>query len=854
MLAWFAGELRDARVAIVGTYRSDLPLEHPLPALLAELDRSVLVERLGLAPLTPDEAARLLVDAAGGTLDPGRQRELLRRAGGVPLYLEELAVGPEAGVPASLQASVGARLARSGAHTRSIIELLAVAEGPVTVGLLAAAAGMPPAGIGPDLTAAIDTGLVRLHGSTASEQSVVEPRHMLLAETVQALLGREALAHLHRRWADTLAANPDLGPRSVSERTARTAGHLLAAGEVERAVPALIAAGDAALAVRAFGTADAFLGRALALADHRLRALVPDPVGLLEVAAMAALLAGSPRTAVARSARAAELAGAAPGSLAAATRLVRHAELLRGAGETEAAIDALEEALEVLPPDDLRWRALLELARAHLQARDPEAAIARCAEAMVGARGSGRTRTVAQAGVVLARALSTAGRHAESLTALDEARRSRGNLTGMTREPSRISRLPDAIAAAIDEAMVLQRSGDHEAAWRSVERGRRLAEARGLTSAYQTLLAAIGAWDLVGLGRWGEARTTLGAARPASAEVPGAAAWDAIVAWLDAAQGGPVREPASIVGDPLRREVLLGIPGPDWIAVRGAADAMAAWAEGGLQQARGIIRRAYVDPGIGDPVAAVELALLGLAIEADAVAVSRARSDATAAQACQDAAAELEVRARAALASLGWPPRDPSTVTAFADWLVLLVARLDGELARIAGRPAAEPWEAAVAASDRTPDAFVRSQARLRLAGALLDEDRDRARATMLLRDAFQLADGLGATPLAGAVERLARRARIVLAVGPGASGPRAAALTLGLSEREVDVLALLALGRTDRELAQELFITEKTAGHHVSHILAKLEVARRGEAAAVAHRIGLAGDGSSLRGAGAGG
>jgi DNA-binding CsgD family transcriptional regulator len=124
----------------------------------------------------------------------------------------------------------------------------------------------------------------------------------------------------------------------------------------------------------------------------------------------------------------------------------------------------------------------------------------------------------------------------------------------------------------------------------------------------------------------------------------------------------------------------------------------------------------------------------------------------------------------------------------------------------------------------------------------------------MLLRDAFQLADGLGATPLAGAVERLARRARIVLAVGPGASGPRAAALTLGLSEREVDVLALLALGRTDRELAQELFITEKTAGHHVSHILAKLEVARRGEAAAVAHRIGLAGDGSSLRGAGAGG
>ena len=74
--------------------------------------------------------------------------------------------------------------------------------------------------------------------------------------------------------------------------------------------------------------------------------------------------------------------------------------------------------------------------------------------------------------------------------------------------------------------------------------------------------------------------------------------------------------------------------------------------------------------------------------------------------------------------------------------------------------------------------------------------------------------------------------------------GPRAAALALGLSEREVDVLELLALGRTDREIAEQLFITEKTAGHHVSHILTKLRVSRRGEAAAIAHRIGLtAGD-----------
>ena len=56
-------------------------------------------------------------------------------------------------------------------------------------------------------------------------------------------------------------------------------------------------------------------------------------------------------------------------------------------------------------------------------------------------------------------------------------------------------------------------------------------------------------------------------------------------------------------------------------------------------------------------------------------------------------------------------------------------------------------------------------------------------------------------------------------------------------------MLELLALGRTDREIAQRLFITEKTAGHHVSHILTKLAVARRGEAAALAYRLGLGGD-----------
>jgi DNA-binding NarL/FixJ family response regulator len=60
------------------------------------------------------------------------------------------------------------------------------------------------------------------------------------------------------------------------------------------------------------------------------------------------------------------------------------------------------------------------------------------------------------------------------------------------------------------------------------------------------------------------------------------------------------------------------------------------------------------------------------------------------------------------------------------------------------------------------------------------------------------------------------------------------------LTSRELDVLRLLAAGRTNRQIGAELFISPRTAGVHVSHILAKLGLASRGEAAAAAHDLGL--------------
>ena len=88
----------------------------------------------------------------------------------------------------------------------------------------------------------------------------------------------------------------------------------------------------------------------------------------------------------------------------------------------------------------------------------------------------------------------------------------------------------------------------------------------------------------------------------------------------------------------------------------------------------------------------------------------------------------------------------------------------------------------------------------------------------------------------------LAQRARLTLtpAGRPALAARRPAPAPSASPRREQDVLRLVAVGRTNRQIAEELFISPKTASVHVSNILAKLGVSGRGEAAAVAHRLGL--------------
>jgi DNA-binding NarL/FixJ family response regulator len=92
------------------------------------------------------------------------------------------------------------------------------------------------------------------------------------------------------------------------------------------------------------------------------------------------------------------------------------------------------------------------------------------------------------------------------------------------------------------------------------------------------------------------------------------------------------------------------------------------------------------------------------------------------------------------------------------------------------------------------------------------------------------------------AIEDLARRARIDLsaATEPVASEEPAVERAFGLTDRELDVLRLLGQGKTNPEIAAALFISPRTAGVHVTHILRKLDAASRVQAATIAERAGL--------------
>jgi DNA-binding NarL/FixJ family response regulator len=173
-----------------------------------------------------------------------------------------------------------------------------------------------------------------------------------------------------------------------------------------------------------------------------------------------------------------------------------------------------------------------------------------------------------------------------------------------------------------------------------------------------------------------------------------------------------------------------------------------------------------------------------------------------------------------------------------------VLALLNAEGDRFDGGPTPEAWSDVATRWVSLARPFHTAYARLRQAEAFLASRGDRDMAAAVLGEATAIAVTLGASPLEELASRLAAHARLTLPPHDEAS-PTVPA-TAGrddpyeLTAREAEVLRLVAAGWTNQQIADALFIARKTASVHVSNIMGKLGATNRGEAAALAHRLGL--------------
>ena len=193
---------------------------------------------------------------------------------------------------------------------------------------------------------------------------------------------------------------------------------------------------------------------------------------------------------------------------------------------------------------------------------------------------------------------------------------------------------------------------------------------------------------------------------------------------------------------------------------------------------------------------------------------------------------------------------DPNRLNSLHDLLSTSAVHLSGQqiharlnatlcaadLARAGGTDDQDMWQRLADEAGELTRPYLRAYALLHLAGAAVRAKNRRA-ARPALAEAHRIAVGLGAIPLAQQIEQTARRLRVPI------NGLRSKTAALGLTDREVEVLRLLVEGQTNRQIARQLGMAEKTASVHVSRILAKLGCATRGTAAAAAQRLQLLDD-----------
>ncbi|MBP2338259.1 DNA-binding CsgD family transcriptional regulator [Saccharothrix coeruleofusca] len=814
LLSFLLSRLRGQRLLVVASYRSDdLHRAHPLRPLLNELVRLPAVRRLDLPPLDA-AAARAFVGALAEDLPEDVVREVAERSDGNPFFAEELvAVATSgSGLPWTLTEVLLARIERLAPRTQHVLRVASVGGRSVRHDPLRDVAALDDA----ELDAALREA-VQHHVLVVDRDEVYTFRHALLREAVYADLLPGERVRLHAAYADRLAA-PSADGSAGRGTAAALAHHSLESHDLPRALRASVAAAQEAQAGGAPAEALRHLERALDLwhavpPEHR-----PAGVGelvLLRRASWAAGTAGQPERAIAFARRGTELVDPADPEDAAETwrRLAQALQVLDGTDEERRR--AIEQAWRLVrdrPASPSRawvlavWAASLRQERAYAEARER----AECA--VRDGRASGADSAVADA-------LCTLGLLDE---AAGEVVAAREHHTAAVACAAGCQAVNTELRARYFLGVNHYDSGDLAGAAKVFDEGVDRAGATGMTwSSYGLELRILQVLTRYHLGDWDGAVS--------AAEPPGLRVSGTVSARLAAAGSHPVvsrgefdraeRLLAELRGDwhrDLQIALITGGTGAELALWRGQPERAVRWAVEAVEWAQ----------REGGPwaLAGIRLGALAVAGHAELAARARRGRDVAAEREAVRAGRELAAHVRAT-AERGLP-RTGTLGPEGRAWLARALAEESG----LAGAGDPQLWRAAVDGFGYG-SLFEQAVCRWRLAEALLAADR-RDEAVAQLRAAHEVAERLGALPLRDAVRAAARRARVLL----GDQRERVDPLT----PRERSVLALVALGRTNREVGEELYISEKTVSVHLSRVMAKLGAGRRAEAVAIAYERGL--------------
>ncbi|MFG2132075.1 AAA family ATPase [Streptomyces sp. NPDC048751] len=832
LLTYLHRTLRTGRLVVLATYRADdIHRRHPLRPLLAELDRLRSVRRLELARLTREEVGRQIAGILGTEPAPDQVDKIFARSDGNAFFVEELAVaaaadGCRTGLTASLRDLLLVRVERLPETAQRIARIVAEGGSTVEYRLLAAVARLAEDDLIEALRAAVNANLLLATPSGDGYRF----RHSLVREAVSDDLLPGERSRLNRRYAEALEADPSLVP--ADERVTRLASYWYQANDPAKALPAVLDASVTARRRHAYAEQLRLLERAMELWDttpEAVRATLRpvdhaefyppcgcDPattplryLDLMAEAAVAGRLCGERERALKITKRALHLLEDEHDPLRTAWFLLQRSRLVhalsRGDGREDLA--AAEDLVRGLPPSEVHAEVLVHVACwTMIHAPGPEA-YAAAEQAVEYARLVGARETELDARQVLGVLKVDAGHIEDGLGELREIK-----------EQALAENIPHvALNVYVNLPAELEAVGRSREAVVIVEEGLAFARRHGLPDTEAWMWGNL-AESLFSLGRWDEAGRAGATARRLGRSAKTRGFHATLRAELALVRGDLAETADQLAAARAHFGDHEDAPQHELPLVR--LEVGVAAAEGRLPDARAHLERALA-PGLppGTQRYAWPLLLAAATAEAEARSPAAQQGRTEALERLFETARKLTTNAPVWYAHEKW---------------------VRAELLRAEHRDTADTWTDVVTAFELLERPYDLARLRLRLAEALLTVggDDERARATELLRLARAVADHLRARPLADAVTLLAQRARLSLTRAPCPAADPVEAL--GLTGRERDVLRLVSAGRTNRQIAEELFISPKTASVHVSNILAKLNVSGRGEAAAVAHRLGL--------------